>query len=201
MAGTAGNESAWPVAGVRANRPLFSVRLALARAGFSAFGCLSANHGATVLRLGTGGDPQTWLVHRKRKQSCAPEIRTCRRMLAVLDEAQRAAVERHCGFTSCARSRTATLPLAPSAARPDCGRHSRRSNRSHFFDPVGALVDGDETKPSDARQMLKTLHSIVRPICPDAALLLIAHAKVGREAVAQSGIYDAEIMAAGQRLI
>jgi hypothetical protein len=140
--------------------------------------------------LDTGGDPQTWLVIGN-ENNLARQKSDLEKMLAVLDEAQRAAVERHLRIHVLRTFEDGDLALGSvdSATRLRATLTAEQPG-AISFDPVGALVDGDETKPSDARQMLKTLHSIVRPICPDAALLLIAHAKVGREAVAQSGIYD-----------
>jgi energy-coupling factor transporter ATP-binding protein EcfA2 len=141
--------------------------------------------------LATGGDPQTWLVIGN-ENNIARQKSDLEKMLAVLSEAQRAAVERHLRIHVLRTFEDGDLALGSveSAARL---RETLTAEKPGgiSFDPVSALVDGDEVKPGDVRLMLKTLHNILRPVCPDAALLLIAHAKVGREAVAQSGLYDA----------
>ncbi len=141
--------------------------------------------------LDTGGHPQRWLIIGN-ENSVARQKSDLKKMFAGLSGAQRAAVEQRLRIHVLRTFEDSDLALGSveSVTRLRATLEAEQPG-AISFDPGSALVDGDEVKPSDVRLMLKTLHGIVRPVCPDAALLLICHAKIGREAVAQSGIYDA----------
>ena len=55
------------------------------------------------------------------------------------------------------------------------------------FDPFADMIDGDENKTEDVVQTLRTLRQIVRKDAPNAAVLLIHHARTGAANIAQAG--------------
>jgi hypothetical protein len=56
-----------------------------------------------------------------------------------------------------------------------------------IFDPFADMVDGDENKTTDLVQTLQTLRRLTSSACPEAAILIIHHARTGAVNVAQAG--------------
>lgn len=56
-----------------------------------------------------------------------------------------------------------------------------------IFDPFADMVDGDENKTVDVVATLRALRSVTRKSCPDAAVIIIHHARSGAANVAQAG--------------
>lgn len=56
-----------------------------------------------------------------------------------------------------------------------------------IFDPFADMVNGDENKTTDLVQTLQTLRRITTTACPDAAIIIIHHARTGAANVAQAG--------------
>lgn len=56
-----------------------------------------------------------------------------------------------------------------------------------IFDPFADMVDGDENKTTDLVTTLQTLRRLTGSACPEAAILIIHHARTGSGNVAQAG--------------
>lgn len=55
------------------------------------------------------------------------------------------------------------------------------------FDPMADMIDGDESKTPDMVATLRHLRIIVRPACPDAAVIVVHHARTGSANVKMAG--------------
>jgi hypothetical protein len=70
------------------------------------------------------------------------------------------------------------------------------------FDPFADLIDGDENKAVDVINSMRVLRNAVRATCPNAAVLLIHHARTGVANVLQAGDqYNAGNFARGSKAI
>jgi len=56
-----------------------------------------------------------------------------------------------------------------------------------IFDPLADMIDGDESKTADMVGTLRALREVHRQGCPQAALLIIHHARSGADNVAMAG--------------
>lgn len=65
------------------------------------------------------------------------------------------------------------------------------------FDPLGTFAPGDTTTPGDMSEALRLIRGLVTTAAPNAAILLLHHARTGRANIAQGVGYDSANFAAG----
>ena len=64
-------------------------------------------------------------------------------------------------------------------------------------DPLGNFAPGDIAKPGEMKDAIRLLLSIIRRVAPKAAVLLLHHARTGRQNIAQGIGWDAANFASG----
>lgn len=65
------------------------------------------------------------------------------------------------------------------------------------LDPLATFSPGDTTTPGDMSEALRLIRGLVRVAAPNAAILLLHHARTGRANIAQGVGYDSANFAAG----
>jgi hypothetical protein len=68
-------------------------------------------------------------------------------------------------------------------------------------DPLGNFAPGDISKPGDMKEAIRTLRGIIRRAAPQAAELLLHHARTGRQNIAQGVGWDAANFASGGKAL
>ncbi len=137
--------------------------------------------------LSLHGAPLRWLILstenglRRWKSDLAA-------MFSGLTEAERAAVESHLGIMALTNDADCDLNAGnPAAMTALAATLEEQAPDVIVFDPFAELIDGDENKTEDVVGTLRILRQVVRKSAPEAAVLLIHHARTGAGNVVQAG--------------
>lgn len=139
--------------------------------------CGIATHGAPtrVVMLSTENGLRRWRTDLKK-------------MLAPLTQEERDAVNAHLFIMALLPGEETDLNLGdPAAVSRLVGTLKQAKPGLVVLDPLADLIDGDENKTADLVATLRTLAHVQAKGAPDAAFLLVHHARTGAGNVAQAG--------------
>ena len=132
-------------------------------------------------RLHVNGPARTWLFIGS-ENSAARWKTDLEKLTGSLSEEQRHLVENHLCVAATFEDEVGLQDISASSGR--IGSTIREVQPGAIvFDPWADLCPGDENKTDECRSGITQLRAIARRHAPHAAILLIAHARPGREAI------------------
>jgi hypothetical protein len=138
----------------------------------------------------TGGEPQKWLMLGD-ENSIARIKGDLQRILANLTDAERSRVDEFLRLQAILGIDDTDLNLgdATTQARIIATIESV-SPGGIVADPLSNFAPGDISKPGDMKEAIRLFASTVRPPAPLAALVILHHARPGRQNIAQGVGWD-----------
>jgi hypothetical protein len=151
--------------------------------------------------LQTGGEPQKW-VFLGDENSIARWKMDLGRMLSTLSEDEKARVDELLRLPAALTMEDCEVWLGDltTEARIKLTLETE-SPGVVVADPLGNFAPGDISKPGDMKEAVRRLSNLVRRAAPEAALLLLHHARTGRANIAQGVGYDAANFAIGGKAL
>ena len=141
--------------------------------------------------LPTSGTPQTWLLlgNENGRNRWKSDIERIQRHMTQADFAK---IEEHLRIQAICDDDEdddgGILSILTLESQSRLAATIRSVNPGVIvFDPLGDIVDGDENKTVDMIATLRTLRGIVRRNARRAAVLVVHHARTGKDNIAQAG--------------
>ena len=147
--------------------------------------------------LNTGSDPQRWLVLGD-ENSVARIKGDLERIVGNLTDEERARVDELLRIQAILEADDADLNLGDVVTRERLMMTVEQfSFGGIIVDPFVNFAPGDISKPGDMREAVRLLNATIRKPAPSTALVVLHHARTGRQNIAQGVGWDAANFASG----
>jgi hypothetical protein len=151
--------------------------------------------------LPTGGSPQRWLV--LGDENSLGRIKTdLSKIIENLSPNEKALVEEHLRIQAIRGIEDTDLGLGDLVTRARI-RVTIEAERPGgvIVDPLGNFASGDISKPHEMKETVRLLTSTVWSAAPEAAVVVLHHARTGRTNIAQGVGWDAANFATGGKTL
>lgn len=149
----------------------------------------------------TGGDPQKWMVLGNENGIGRIKI-DLEKAFSNLTHEQRGLVDEYLRIQAICSCDEADLNLGSMETQARVEETLRQQEPGAVvLDPLNSFAAGDISKPAEMRDAIRSILSLVRRVVPTAAVILLHHARTGRNNIAQGVGYDAANFAAGGKTL
>ena len=151
--------------------------------------------------LATGGEPQKWVVFGD-ENSILRIKGDLAHMYAGLSEEEQAKVDKFLWVQTVRHMKSADMSLGDPAMQARLARAIERVGPGAIVaDPLVNFAPGDISKPGEMKEALRLLVGTIRQAAPSAAMILLHHARTGRQNIAQGVGFDAANFASGGKTL
>ena len=151
--------------------------------------------------LNTAGEPQKWLVLGD-ENSIARIKSDLQHLYEGLSQEERVKVNKFLRLQAVLGLEDADMNLGDATTQARLAQTiQEQAPGAVVADPLVNFAPGDISKPGEMKEALRLLVGTIRRAAPSAALLLLHHARTGRQNIAQGVGYDAANFASGGKTL